>query len=96
MTLLLDKETINLLKKELSNWQFQKDRIIIELFFKDFIEAFGFMTKTAIISEKINHHPELTNVYNKVRIELTTHDEGGLTLKDIDLARRINSIIDSL
>ena len=53
--------------------------------FKSFIEAFSFMTKIAIYAEKKDHHPEWSNVYNKVEICLTTHDAGGITEKDVDL-----------
>lgn len=62
--------------------------------FKDFVEAFGFMTKVAICSEKMNHHPEWSNVYNKVEIVLTTHDKGGLSEKDEKLSKLIDSAFD--
>lgn len=58
--------------------------------FADFSAAFGFMTRVALAAEKLDHHPEWTNVYNRVDITLTTHDAGGLTTLDIDLARLIN------
>lgn len=58
--------------------------------FADFSSAFGFMTRVALAAEKLDHHPEWTNVYNRVDITLTTHDAGGLTTLDIDLARLIN------
>lgn len=60
--------------------------------FKDFIDAFGFMTKVAIQAEKINHHPEWSNSYNTVEINLTTHEVDGLSAKDFDLAIFIESI----
>ena len=60
--------------------------------FKDFMEAFSFMTQVALKAEKMNHHPEWFNVYNRVEITLTTHDAGGLTDKDQKLADYINSI----
>jgi 4a-hydroxytetrahydrobiopterin dehydratase len=62
-----------------------------EFKFKSFIEAFSFMTKIAIYAEKKDHHPEWSNVYNRVEICLTTHDAGGLTEKDIDLIEFIES-----
>lgn len=68
------------------------DRIRCRLCFGDFVEAFGFMTQVALLAEKADHHPEWRNVYNRVDIELTTHDAGGLTLKDIELARAIDSL----
>lgn len=61
--------------------------------FKDFAEAFGFMTRVAIIAEKAEHHPEWFNVYNRVEILLTTHDAGGLSQRDIDLARNIDAML---
>ena len=65
-----------------------KGVVIISPFkFKDFIEAFSFMTNIAMIAEKMNHHPEWYNVYNRVDITLTTHDSGGVTEKDISLAK---------
>ena len=62
--------------------------------FENFIEAFAFMTKVAIAAEKMNHHPEWTNVYNKVEITLTTHDKGNtITQKDRDLAKAIDGFV---
>lgn len=82
-------------EKELSKiegWIFKKDGIEKEFEFKDFVGAFGFMTKVALLSEKANHHPEWSNVYNKVHIRLTTHDAGGLTDKDFKLAEKIEAL----
>ncbi len=61
--------------------------------FADFAEAFGFMTRVAILAEKADHHPEWFNVYNRVEILLTTHDAGGLSLRDVDLATAIDAIM---
>lgn len=61
--------------------------------FADFNEAFGFMTRVAIMAEKQDHHPEWSNVYNKVTIELTTHDAGGLTHRDVRLAKAIDKLL---
>ena len=60
--------------------------------FKDFTQAFGFMTKVAIVSEKMDHHPELFNVYNRVVIDLTTHDAGGISHLDLELAKKIDAL----
>lgn len=76
--------------ESLPGWQFENDGIEKAYEFKDFTEAFSFMTKVAILSEKANHHPELFNVYNEVNVRYTTHDAGGLTDKDFDLARSID------
>ena len=61
--------------------------------FKDFSEAFAFMTRVALLAEKAGHHPEWSNVYSKVTIALTTHDAGGLSQKDIALAREIDTLL---
>ena len=63
-----------------------------EFMFASFVEAFGFMTQVALLAEKADHHPEWSNVYNRVTITLTTHDANGLSLRDIELARRIDAL----
>jgi len=77
---------------ELKDWSFDGDRDAIarEFKFADFCDAFAFMARVALVAEKRNHHPEWTNVYNKVTIILTTHDAGGLSTLDIQLARAID------
>jgi len=60
--------------------------------FKDFNEAFGFLTRVAMHAEKVDHHPELTNVWNRVDFRLTTHDAGGVTDRDVKLAEKINEL----
>ena len=60
--------------------------------FKDFSEAFGFLTRIALHAEKVDHHPEIANVWNKVDLRLTSHDSGGITERDIELAKAINRI----
>ncbi len=78
----------------LSGWAITRDGTALhrELRFADFVEAFGFMTRVALLAEKADHHPEWSNVYNRVSIDLTTHDAGGLSMRDIDLARAIDAI----
>ncbi|MDE1145948.1 MAG: 4a-hydroxytetrahydrobiopterin dehydratase [Azospirillaceae bacterium] len=61
--------------------------------FKDFVTAFGFMTRVALLAEKADHHPEWFNVYNRVEIRLTTHDAQGLSQRDVDLARAIEGLL---
>jgi 4a-hydroxytetrahydrobiopterin dehydratase len=75
--------------QSLAGWQqhSRRDAIRRQYVFKDFAQAFAFMTQLAIIAEKRNHHPEWSNVYNKVDVTLTTHDAQGVTERDIDLAR---------
>jgi 4a-hydroxytetrahydrobiopterin dehydratase len=63
--------------------------------FRDFSEAFGFMTRSALAAEKADHHPEWRNVYNTVEVVLSTHDAGGVTARDIALARAMNAIAES-
>jgi 4a-hydroxytetrahydrobiopterin dehydratase len=74
--------------KRLPQWELAKDReaIIRKFKFVDFDAAFAFMTRAALLAAKMDHHPEWFNVYNKVDVTLTTHDAGGVTHKDIDLA----------
>ena len=79
----------------LPQWRYQSERggsITRDFKFIDFNEAFGFMTRVALLSEQKNHHPEWSNVYSRVTITLTTHDAGGLSTRDLDLAQRINSL----
>ena len=70
-----------------------RDAITKSYKFKDFIQAFGFMTKAALIAEKTDHHPEWFNVYNRVDVTLTTHSAGGVTDLDIKLARAMDGLI---
>lgn len=75
---------------ELPSWRFNAERgglITREFVFADFVQAFGFMTQIALIAERCNHHPEWSNVYNRVTLTLTTHDVNGLSMNDIELAR---------
>ncbi|RUT29356.1 4a-hydroxytetrahydrobiopterin dehydratase [Arsenicitalea aurantiaca] len=79
---------------ELGNWRHEagEDRIVREFVFADFRVAFGFMTQVALQAEKAGHHPDWSNSYNRVRIGLTTHDAGGLSEKDVALARAIDAV----
>ena len=77
------------------NWRHENDRLKRQFVFKDFVEAFGFMSSVALLAEKADHHPNWSNVYNKVDIELTTHDAGNtVTEKDLALAQAINQLIE--
>lgn len=73
-------------------WSGDHDRISRAFRFGTFAEAFGFMAECAIHAEKLNHHPEWSNVYNRVDVELTTHDAGGVSALDFDLATKMNEI----
>jgi 4a-hydroxytetrahydrobiopterin dehydratase len=88
-------ENIVNLKADLPQWRYQPERggcLTRDWVFVDFSEAFGFMTRVALLAEQHNHHPEWSNVYNRVSITLTTHDAGGLSVRDIDLAQRIDHL----
>jgi 4a-hydroxytetrahydrobiopterin dehydratase len=74
------------------NWDGQADAIRRSFKFKDFSEAFGFMTRVALAAEQADHHPDWSNSWNKVEIALTTHSAGGLTANDVELARRIDAL----
>ncbi len=75
-------------------WKETNNQLVREFTFRNFIEAFAFMTKVAILAEKQNHHPEWTNVYNKLTIRLSTHDAGNVvTNKDRELAQAIDSLL---
>ncbi|MBI1786481.1 MAG: 4a-hydroxytetrahydrobiopterin dehydratase [Acidobacteria bacterium] len=77
---------------QLSGWSVVNGKLHRDYRFADFIHAFGFMATAAIAIEKMNHHPEWSNVWNRVSIDLTTHDSGGITSKDLDLAFLLEGI----
>ena len=83
---------------DLNGWDYDEERrgLARTFRFSDFGEAFGFMTRVALDAEKADHHPDWTNVWNRVDILLTTHSEGGVTGRDVALARRIDAIAASL
>lgn len=79
--------------KRLENWK-KKDKKLEKNFkFRDFVEAFSFITKIALIAEKMDHHPDIKLSYNSVDIELTTHDINGISSNDITLARKIDELL---
>ena len=84
----IDKEL-----KNLSGWNVVNEKLHKEFQFDSFNQAFGFMTRAAMEIEKMNHHPEWFNVYNRITIELTTHDAGGITKNDVNLAKILNSLV---
>ena len=77
---------------ELPGWSDNSGKLHREYKFADFVHAFGFMATSALAIEKMNHHPEWLNVYNKVNVDLWTHDSGGVTRKDVDLAKKLDEI----
>ena len=88
--------TENEIKEKVSNWKFRKNGIELAIVFTDFNKAFSFMTSIALMAEKADHHPEWSNVYNKVKIRWSTHSAGGVTVKDIKMAKAINEMIKSI
>jgi 4a-hydroxytetrahydrobiopterin dehydratase len=72
-----------------------RDAISRKFTFKDFNEAFGFMARAALIAEKLDHHPEWFNVYNTVEVTLATHDAGGVTERDLELAQEMNRLAET-
>ena len=90
---LLNKQETESLPIKLPEWEYLEKRLIREFRFANFIDAFAFMTKVAIIAEGMNHHPEWSNVYAQVKIQLSTHYLGGVSNLDLDLAKKINSLL---
>jgi 4a-hydroxytetrahydrobiopterin dehydratase len=80
---------------DLPDWSLRADGLAIVRSFKfgDFSEAFAFMTRVALLAEKADHHPEWSNVWNKVEVTLTTHDAGGLSRRDVDMGRAIDALV---
>ena len=75
------------------NWVVNGDKLHRDLEFNSFVEAFGFMAQVALLAESKNHHPNWSNVYNRVSIDLTTHDLGGLSSLDLELASAIDALL---
>jgi 4a-hydroxytetrahydrobiopterin dehydratase len=88
----LTKEEVEAALTGLPGWTVSKDKLHREYKFEDFVHAFGFMATAAMAIEKMNHHPEWFNVYNKVTVDLTTHDAGGISAKDVTLAKLLDGL----
>ncbi len=91
---LSDSEIQNALHS-LKGWSLAADKLHREFKFADFIEAWGFMSRAALVAQSMDHHPEWFNVYSTVRVDLSTHDANGITALDVNLATAINSLFDS-
>ncbi|KAG2474646.1 MAG: putative pterin-4-alpha-carbinolamine dehydratase [Nitrosopumilales archaeon] len=89
----LSSEQIENELKNLDGWTVKNEKLHKDFQFDDFNQAFGFMTRAAMHIEKMNHHPEWFNVYNKLSVELMTHDAGGITQNDVSLANILNSLV---
>ena len=76
----------------ISGWTVENEKLHKEFQFDSFVEAFGFMASVALIAESMNHHPEWFNVYNRVTVDLATHDAGGISALDFELATKIDGL----
>lgn len=88
----LSSDEISQELKDLPGWGVKNEKLHKDFEFDSFNEAFGFMTRAAMEIEKMNHHPEWFNVYNRLSVDLMTHDAGGITKNDIQLARILDSL----
>ena len=97
MSALIASVDLNDHLKDLEGWQVGQDgkAIMRALTFSDFRTAFAFMTQVALVAEKMDHHPDWSNVYNRVDIQLSTHNAGGVTERDFKLARAIEDILNA-
>ena len=95
MVSLIEQNQLDSFIEKNPSWVIDNKAIKKEFKFDNFIDAFGFMSKVALLSEKMDHHPNWQNTYNKVRIELTTHDKGGITTNDTKLAESIEKLINT-
>ncbi len=89
----LDAAARAALATELPLWTLEGEHLRRSFRFRDFAEAFAFMTRVALLAEKQDHHPEWSNVWNRVEIALSTHDAGGLSARDVALARAIDALL---
>jgi len=91
----LNETELSELGTKIPQWSraLDKEAIRRECKFADFSQAWGFMTRVALLAEKFDHHPDWSNVWNTVRVELSTHDAGGLTDKDVRLAQAIDALL---
>ena len=87
----LDESELRSAVTSLPGWTLVQGKLHREYKFADFVHAFGFMATSAIAIEKMNHHPEWFNVYNKVVVDLSTHDAGGISAKDVKLAKLLDT-----
>ena len=90
---LLNASELQAAQEQLPEWEFDDLSLSRGFAFADFVAAFGFMSKVALLAERMNHHPEWSNVYNRVEVRLTSHDKGGITARDIKLAAEINALL---
>jgi 4a-hydroxytetrahydrobiopterin dehydratase len=94
----LDTDTLTTALADLNalgqgGWSLSGGQLCKTFVFPDFVRAFGFMTQVALIAESMNHHPDWSNVYGQVRVALSTHETGGITERDIELARQMEPLV---
>jgi len=88
----LSRSEITSAVRKLAGWTVANGKLHRDYEFVDFVHAFGFMATAALMIEKMGHHPEWLNIYNRLSVDLTTHDAGGITKKDIALARKLETL----
>jgi 4a-hydroxytetrahydrobiopterin dehydratase len=88
----LTHEEIKLALSRLPAWQAVDGKLHRQYRFRDFVEAWGFMSSAALVVQQMNHHPEWSNVYHTVRVDLVTHDVGGISRRDVELATRLEEL----
>ena len=88
----LGEEEVKLALSRLGSWQVVSGKLHREYRFRDFVEAWGFLSSAALLIQEMDHHPEWSNVYHTVRIDLVTHDAGGITRRDVELAEKLEAL----
>ncbi len=88
----LSEQQIQTAVTQLDGWEYTGGTLNKRFAFKDFVSAFGWMTKVALVAESMNHHPDWKNIYNGVEVSLNTHDAGGVTQLDVELATKMNAL----
>jgi 4a-hydroxytetrahydrobiopterin dehydratase len=89
---LLEAEVLEVALRALEDWTLRDGKLHRSFEFRDFVEAFGFMAEVALVAERSDHHPEWSNVYKRVTVDLTTHEADGITTRDLDLARAMDRL----
>ena len=89
----LTPEEVENALQSLGGWQVVGGKLHREYRFRDFVEAWGFMARAALVVQQMDHHPEWSNVYHTVRVDLVTHDAGGITRRDVELASRLDALV---
>jgi len=89
----LSSDEVAHLVEALEGWELDGASLRRQLVFDSFVQAFGFMAQVALIAERLDHHPNWSNVYNRVDLAITTHDAGGLTALDFEFARRVDAVL---